>query len=320
MADAAYAHAGRAHGEARRSSWPHIFWVGLLLWALAVVVTFFTGNANLVPTIVLLGSFLVPVTFVAWAFDHRVSDGEIDARTVLGAFLVGGVVGVLGASVLETYLLHPSAWTYVGVGLIEEGVKLLVVVWFGRRIARKTTHVGMILGATVGFGFAAFESAGYALSAAMTVQGISLREMVETEILRGILAPVGHGLWTAILGGVLFAAAAGGHRYRFRWTIVPAYAGVALLHSLWDSMHGIAAALTLFLTGRHWRFGLLQHGYVPDATGEQALVSTILDWGGLIVISLIAVAWLMAVARHRPREARPVHDGRTPRGMRHSGP
>ncbi|HEY3681643.1 MAG TPA: PrsW family glutamic-type intramembrane protease [Streptosporangiaceae bacterium] len=305
MAEAAYTHAGRPRREPRRRSWPHIFWIGLVLWALAVIVTFFTGNANLVPTIVLLGSFLVPVTFVAWAFDHRVDDGEIDARTVLGAFLVGGVIGVLGASVLETYLLHPSAWTYIGVGLIEEGVKLLVVVWFGRHIMAKTTHVGMILGGTVGFGFAAFESAGYALSAAMTVHGISLREMVETEILRGILAPVGHGLWTAILGGVLFAAAAGGHRYRFRWTIVFAYAGVAILHALWDSMHGIAAALTLFLTGRTWQFTLLQHGYVPDASGAQALVSTVIDWAGLIVISLIAIAWLLAVARHRPRGAAP---------------
>ena len=27
-----------------------------------------TGNAALVPTLILLGSFLVPVTFVAWAF------------------------------------------------------------------------------------------------------------------------------------------------------------------------------------------------------------------------------------------------------------
>jgi hypothetical protein len=34
------------------------------------------------------------------------------------------------------------------------------------------------------------------------------------EVLRGILAPVGHGLWTAILGGTLFAVAAGRGRLR----------------------------------------------------------------------------------------------------------
>ena len=40
--------------------------VGLVLWLATVVVTFLTGNPNLIPTLVLLGSFLVPVTFVAW--------------------------------------------------------------------------------------------------------------------------------------------------------------------------------------------------------------------------------------------------------------
>jgi hypothetical protein len=45
-----------------------MFTVGLGLWVAAVVVTFLTGNPNPIPTVVLLGSFLVPVTFVMWAF------------------------------------------------------------------------------------------------------------------------------------------------------------------------------------------------------------------------------------------------------------
>ena len=57
-----------------------------------------------------------------------------------------------------------------------------------------------------GNGFAAFESAGYAFTALFTEHGLSLTQLVQTELLRGLLAPVGHGLWTAILGGVLFSA------------------------------------------------------------------------------------------------------------------
>ncbi len=64
-------------------------------------------------------------------------------------------------------------------------------------------HDGVVLGTTVGFGFAAFETAGYAFNALFTTQGISLGNLVETEVMRGILTPVGHGLWTGILGGVL---------------------------------------------------------------------------------------------------------------------
>jgi hypothetical protein len=76
-----------------------------------------------------------------------------------------------------------------------------------------------VLGAAVGLGFAAFESAGYAFNALFTSSGLSLADLVETEVLRGILAPVGHGLWTAILGGVLFAAAA--RHGRLRLTSIP---------------------------------------------------------------------------------------------------
>jgi RsiW-degrading membrane proteinase PrsW (M82 family) len=56
---------------------------------------------------------------------------------------------------------------------------------------------------------AAFESAGYALTAMFTPQGLSLEQLVTTELLRGLVAPVGHGLWTAILGGLLFAWSTG---------------------------------------------------------------------------------------------------------------
>ena|SRR5690349_8623531 len=100
----------------QRRWWVRIFLVGLVLWLCTAVVTFLTGNPNLIPTLVLLGSFLVPVTFVAWTFERR-ETGEITASLVLSTFITGGVLGVLGASVLEAYLLHPSAWLFFGVGL-----------------------------------------------------------------------------------------------------------------------------------------------------------------------------------------------------------
>ena len=49
-----------------RRRWPSILLTGLVLWVGTVVVMLVTGNVNLIPTIVLLGSFLVPVSFVAW--------------------------------------------------------------------------------------------------------------------------------------------------------------------------------------------------------------------------------------------------------------
>jgi RsiW-degrading membrane proteinase PrsW (M82 family) len=194
-------------GEARKGGWGRIFLGGLALWVATVLVTFVTGNANLVPTVILIGSFLVPVTFVAYAFQR--ADGVVTAQRIFTAFIYGGTLGILGASILEgEFLKQPTAVTYIYVGLIEEAVRLAALWLIARRLPRYTMRDGIVLGAAVGFGFAALESADYAFNALFTINGLSLVDLVETEVLRGILAPVGHGLWTAILGGALFATAA----------------------------------------------------------------------------------------------------------------
>ncbi|GAB2587458.1 hypothetical protein GCM10027168_20340 [Streptomyces capparidis] len=286
--------------------WLRVFLTGLPLWLLAVVVTFWTGNPNLVPTLVLLGSFLVPVTFVVWAFERR-DTGELTPTLVFSTFLTGGVLGVLAASVLEAYLLHPSSGLFIGVGLIEEAVKLLTLAFLTRHLARRTVRDGMILGAAVGFGFAAFESAGYAFTALFTVQGLSLTQLVQTEILRGLLSPVGHGLWTAILGGVLFSSSRRGH-FRFTRRLALAYLGVSALHALWDSMHTVALVVTLLLTGDGRQLDLLTHGWLPRPTTAQIDLFTAVSWLGLAVVGAVGLAWLTTLwRRHRPAPAPPAN-------------
>ncbi len=286
-----------------RRVWLRMFFTGALLWVLAVVVTFVTGNPNLVPTVVLLGSFLVPVTFVAWAFGRRRS-GEVTSELLFSTFVAGGVLGVLAASLLESYLLHPSAWLFAGVGLIEEAVKLAVLAVLTRHLRVKFATDGLVLGAAVGFGFAAFESAGYAFTALFTERGLSLMDLVQTELLRGVLAPVGHGLWTAILGGVLFSASDHRH-FALTLRLLLSYLGVALLHALWDAMHGIALVLTLLLTGTPWQYVQLEQGYQPQPTALQADVFTVLSWGGLALVSVVGVGWLLAVRARARRGERP---------------
>ena len=211
---------GRGTRERHGRQWLRVFVVGLLLWAASVVVTFATGNTNLVPTVILLGSFLVPVTFVVYAFERH-ADQVVTAQRIFAAFVYGGVLGVLGASVLEAaFLKQPSVATYLGVGLIEEAVKLAALWLLAWRLPRYSMRDGIVLGAAVGLGFAALESAGYAFNALFTMEGLSLENLVETEVLRGLLTPLGHGLWTAILGGVLFRTAAegAGCGCRGRWS------------------------------------------------------------------------------------------------------
>jgi protease PrsW len=279
--------------------WLRVFLGGLLLWAASVLVTFWTANVNLVPTVILLGSFLVPVTFVVYAME-RLADEVLTAGRIFNAFLYGGVLGVLGASVLEArFLRQPSGTAYVWVGFIEEAVKLGALWLLAWRLPRYTMRDGIAFGAAVGFGFAAFETAGYAFNAIFTLSGLSLRNLVETEILRGILTPVGHGLWTAILGGVLFRAAATRGRLRLTGAVVAWYVGVSLLHGLWDAARGIAVWLTLLLTATPVQWLLIQLGRMPEPTQTQVQVFSFLNWGLLALDALLGIVLL----RGRLREA-----------------
>jgi protease PrsW len=288
---------GTATRTRHRRAWVRIFLGGLALWIATVVVQFITLNPNLVPTLILIGSFLVPVTFVAYAFEHRASD-TLTEHTIFVGFVYGGVLGVLGATVLEAFLLHGSSVGYIGVGLIEEGVKLVALWWVARRLHTYVVRDGIVLGATVGFGFAAFESAGYAFNALFTMHGLSLASVVETELLRGILTPVGHGLWTGILGGVLFHAARNG-RLRISLGLIIWYLVVSGLHAFWDASGGIAALVVLILTLNQAQVQLLQMGELPRPTEQQAFLFTVFNWAFLLLDAVVGVGLLLLWARRR---------------------
>ncbi|MDQ0952363.1 RsiW-degrading membrane proteinase PrsW (M82 family) [Streptomyces phaeochromogenes] len=283
----------------RTGLWRRCLWGGLVLWALSALVTYATGNTTLLPTLILLGSFLVPVVFALWAYEHHGRD--LGVNVILGCFLTGGVLGVLGASVMEYYLLHPSLWMFVGVGLIEEAVKAAALMFVLRRQTRiRGLRAGLVLGASVGFGFAALESAGYAFNAAVSTEGIDLRALLETEILRGVPAPLGHGLWTAITGAVLLAHRRPSGQFAFTAPVVGTYVGVALLHALWDSTHGIALWLVARLTGAGLDTSLFGPGYLPAVTDQQKHLFTLFSVGGMVAVSLMGIAWVRSLARRDP--------------------
>jgi len=241
-----------SRGQLWAPRWWAILPIGLALWAASVGDAFLTGNVLLLPTIVLLGSFVVPITAVVWYLDHDPSPA-LSPRRVLAAFVIAGVVGVLAASTLEFWLVFgPGAIGMLKVGLIEEfvkGIAIVLVAWGLRSFA---TRDGIVLGATIGFGFAALESSGYALASLFVVQGhqlyLSLSSVVVTELVRGVLAPFGHGLWTAILGGVIFHAARNG-RLRLSLGVLVAFLGVSLLHAAFDTLGGIPGYVVISIIG-----------------------------------------------------------------------
>jgi RsiW-degrading membrane proteinase PrsW (M82 family) len=285
MTSAAQTHLPAVHPHHRHGWWWKTLIAGLVLWAITIVVTGLTLNTNLIPTLILLGSFLVPFCVVLFVVERVF--GNVSTLQVVLAFFIGGMGGVLGASLLEANL-HASLWTYVIVGLIEEFVKAAILIIVGWRVVPKTAGQGALLGATVGAGFAAFESAGYAFNAAITAQGIDLVSLLQTEVIRAILTPVGHVLWTAIIGAVLFGVARGRERFRWSFLILVAYVGVAILHALWDSMGGISSFLALVFTGNALQE--LQYGFLLPRTAQAASnLASVLYIVGLAVASVLGI-------------------------------
>ena len=231
--------------------WWSVFFIGLLLWGATILVARLTHNVILLPTIVLLGSFLVPITAVVWYLDHDPSP-ELSPRRIVTAFLIGGTLGVLGASLLEYWLVRAGVIGAFEVGLVEEFVKGVLIVVIALGIHRFHLRDGMVLGATVGFGFAALESSGYALASLFVVQGnqlvLSLNSVIFTELVRGVLAPFGHGMWSAILGAAIFAAARR-RGLRLTWAVLGTYLLVAALHGTFDLMSSILGVIVVSLVG-----------------------------------------------------------------------
>ena len=112
------------------------------------------------------------------------------------------------------------------------------------------------------------------------------------------LAPVGHGLWTGILGGVLFHSARGG-RLRLSWALVGWYLVVSALHAFWDASGGIAALLVLVLTANSMQSQLLALGRVPSPTAQQVHLFTTLTWSFLAIDALIGLTLLWVTVRRR---------------------
>ncbi|MCL4560006.1 MAG: PrsW family intramembrane metalloprotease [Chloroflexi bacterium] len=216
----------------RKGSWWKILLTGMALFLVGFGIMVMTSNPNLFPTVVFVGSFVVPVTFVAFFYERR-HWSNLSISSTLLSFAYGGVLAVFLSAFLEPIFISSLTFTSsFMVGLIEETAKILGIILIARNLSHDSEIDGVILGAAAGMGFAALESAGYAFSAFLTSGG-SLSAVVFVTMLRSVLAPFGHGVWTGILAGVLFRESKGG-RFHINLKVIGAWMTVIALHGLWD--------------------------------------------------------------------------------------
>ncbi len=251
----------------KSNSWLQVIITGLVFYLISTILLVATENPNLFPTVVMIGSFLVPVTYVTFFYERRHLSRLSISTTFIG-FVYGGILGVIAASILEPIFVRSTNLTSnLVIGVIEEFAKILGVLIIARRIRHHLEMDGLILGAAAGMGFAALESMGYVF-VAFLASGGSLSQTVFVTLIRGILSPVGHGTWTAIFASVLFREARDG-RFRINLKVIGAFLGVSVLHAAWDGLptlitdylgsgpdvligQAVIAALGLFILWRLW--------------------------------------------------------------------
>jgi RsiW-degrading membrane proteinase PrsW (M82 family) len=274
----------------------HLGWLvmligGAVVWIVGAVITAVTDDTILVPTLILVGSFLVPVTMVTFALTREGED-QLSEDMLILSFVLGGAVGVVVAAFVETYLLPTATGTFIMVGLIEELTKALIVAIVAARLVTRRPCDGMVFGATVGAGFAAFESAGYAFGTLIQHEDDHpILNILQTEALRAVLSPFGHITWTAIFGGSLFAAAAANGRLRVTWPLVGTMAGIVTLHALWDQSYGWAILLTKGFRGDGWTLAWPNtEDWVGSPTHSELLIFQV-TYDGLLILNAAVGTW-----------------------------
>ena len=187
-------------------------------------------NDNLLPGLLVMGSFVMPTTLLILFFEINVLR-NVPLYQVLKLALLGGILSLILSLFLYqwTKLGGTDNWFgALGVGLVEETGKAAALLLVLNKLKYRWILNGMLFGAAVGAGFAGFESAGYAY-----------RFGLEVITTRGVLAICGgHVLWTALVGGALWRVR-GDQKFEWRMLgdarFLRVFGLAVAMHMVWDS-------------------------------------------------------------------------------------
>ncbi len=221
--------------------WPRPWVFGrVFLAAVAVYAIFVFGwiqfeNENLLPGLMMVGSFAIPFSLLVLFFETNVPR-NISMYQVTKLLLLGGIVSIV-ISLFGFQLTGLDSWLgAAAAGIIEESGKGLTLLLVVRRPRYRWTLNGLLLGATVGTGFAVFESAGYAFRTALDSGAVAMRSNIME---RGILSILGgHVLWTGLVGAALWRVK-GDQPFRTEMLTDPRFLRVVAfsmgMHMIWNA-------------------------------------------------------------------------------------
>jgi RsiW-degrading membrane proteinase PrsW (M82 family) len=146
-----------------RRRWLQIFVSGLLLLLLVELALVATSDPNYIPSAILLGAFLVPITVTTYLYE-RLLHWDVPLPPVAICFIWGGVLGTVVAGTIEFDVARALGFLpKLGIGVIEEAAKLVLPLAFYFMGRYRSEAAGIVLGVATAAGFAGLETMGYGL-------------------------------------------------------------------------------------------------------------------------------------------------------------
>lgn len=177
-------------------------WIFARMLAFSLILFFGFGwaanyfqNPILLPGFLFVGNFAVPFCCFFLFYELNVRR-DVLLYDGLKAFIGGGLI-----SLIVSLFLFSAAQTTTPIwaGPVEEPAKVLAAVMIAGTLRNGRILTGLVFGAAVGAGFAAFESAGYTFGHFCSlIAGHSGADPDAVMHLRALLTPFAHVVWTAI--------------------------------------------------------------------------------------------------------------------------
>lgn len=216
----------------------------LLLGSIFLTIGLYWGilrfeNYLLVPAWIFVGCYLVPFATMIFFFEVN-SLKNISLYRCLSLFVKGGVLSILISLFLFENFDFLNTWLgAMSAGIIEESGKLAIAIFITRHWKFHYWILnGMLIGSSIGCGFAAFETGGYVFFDLVAALMDFESSMEFTMLIRAVLSPFNHVVWTSLATGALWSVK---QDQPFQYTMLidkrflRVFILVVILHMLWNS-------------------------------------------------------------------------------------
>ncbi|WP_407267769.1 PrsW family glutamic-type intramembrane protease [Radiobacillus sp. PE A8.2] len=223
------------------TSWPkpwlfsRVFLVLAATYILLYICVYTFQNSNAIPGLMMIGSFLVPFSLLIFFWETN-APRNISIYEVVKMLFIGGTSSLVITLLLYSFLpvFELGYLAAITVGIVEEVGKLMIIAYFVNRLNTSFILNGLLIGAAIGAGFAAFESAGYAFNFGLLYGN---EAMISIIFNRAWMSIGTHVIWSAIAGAALVYVKGNSTLQKNHFLdnkFIRLFSVAIILHAIWD--------------------------------------------------------------------------------------